>query len=45
MVKLKSSPFNVNIAVAYSATADADEQEINEFYKSLVQKMFTKLES
>jgi len=35
LVKLKSSPSNLNVIVSYASTADADEEEINEFYKSL----------
>ncbi|XP_042874362.1 craniofacial development protein 2-like [Penaeus japonicus] len=35
LVKLKTSPFNVNIVVAYSPTADSNEDEIDMFYDDL----------
>jgi len=35
LVKLKASPFNINMIVAYAPTTDADEQTIEEFYDSL----------
>ena len=35
LVKLKASPFNINMTVAYAPTTDADEQMIEEFYDSL----------
>jgi len=35
LVKLKSIPSNLNVIVSYVPTADADEEEINEFYESL----------
>lgn len=35
LVKLKSSPFNANILVAYVPTAEAEDHDIDSFYGSL----------
>jgi len=35
LVKLKASPFNVNIIVVYAPTAEAEEEDIDNFYDSL----------
>jgi len=35
LVKLKSSPFNVNVIVAYAPTAAAEDHDISSFYASL----------
>jgi len=34
LVKLKGSPFSINMIAAYAPTTDADEQMIEEFYDS-----------
>ena len=39
LVKLKASPFIVNILVIYAPTAEAEEEEINKFYRSLDEMM------
>lgn len=35
LVKLKASPFNVNIIVVYATTAEAEDIDIDNFYSSL----------
>ena len=35
LVKVKASPFNVNIIVVYALTAKAEDQEIDHFYSFL----------
>ena len=35
LVKLKASPFNINLIVAYAPTADADESVLEMFYETL----------
>ena len=37
LVKLKASPFNINIIVVYAPTSDAADDEIDSFYESLDQ--------
>ena len=34
LVKLKASPFNINLIVAYAPTAEADESVLEMFYET-----------